>query len=110
MSNKTEDITVPKGDYGYNLNFTLKDADGNARNMTGYTAKFKVWAPGVSGTLLIDSGCTWADGTGATGICYYAVLNTNFTTEGRFLYEIEATKTGVVESAQNGWITVVESG
>lgn len=108
MSNKTENLTVPKGDYGYNLTFTLKDANGNARNMTGYTAALKVWSPGVPGTLLVNSTCSWTDAS--IGTCYYTVQDEDFDILLRYLYEIEATKSGVIESAQNGWLTVVESG
>lgn len=108
MSNVTESIEVPKGDYGFNLNFTLKDNDGNARDMTGYSAKLKVWSPGVPGTLIVDASCSWTEI--ASGTCYYTVQSEDFDTVGRYLYEIEATKAGVVESAQSGWLTVKESG
>ena len=71
MSSKTENLTVPKDDYGFNLNFTLYDSDDSARDLTDYTITFKVWSPGIPGTLLVDAECT-AD-EAASGTCHYTV-------------------------------------
>jgi len=110
----SDNITVPKGDYGYNLNFTLRDSDGDPRIMTGYEKpKFKTWAPGTPGTLLVSADCEWT--VQAEGTCYYLVVAEDFDDVGRYCYEIEVTKLdgediSVVESAKKGWVTVEESG
>ena len=105
---ESDNITISKGDYGFRLNFTLYDSAGSARNMTGYTVSLKVWSEGVPGTLLVNKTCSPTDAS--LGTYYYTVGSTDFATEGRFAYEIEATKTGIIESAKSGWITIMESG
>jgi hypothetical protein len=104
----TENFTVTKGSYGYNLNFTLKDSAGTARNMTGYSAKLQVWAPLAPGTLLIDSACSWTDIT--AGTLYYTVTNTNFTSVGVYQYCIKAYTDTIVDLALSGFITVTQYG
>lgn len=103
-----EDITVPKGDYGYDLTFTVNDSSGTAYPLSGYTITLKVWNFGVSGTLLISSACTPV--VAASGTCKYTVKNEDFDTVGVFDAELELTQTGKVESVQPFNITVAESG
>jgi len=111
VSNKTENIPVPKGDYGYKLNFTLKDDDGTVQDLTSYTMTLKTWLPGVPDTLIKTGTCGTENAASASvGKCYYSVASGDFDTVERYLYEIEKTKAGTVESAQNGWLTVEESG
>ena len=107
MSNKTENLTVPQGDYGYNLDFTLYNADGTAKVLTDYTITLKVWSPGVPGTLLLEGVCD--PDVAASGTCHYEVAEGDFDIVGRFLYEIELTQANITESAKNGSLTVVES-
>ena len=104
----TENITIPKGDYGFNLAFTVTDSGGTAYNLTGYTITLKVWKASAPGKLLLE-------GVGditvaASGTCYYTVASGDFDTLGTYVYELELTKTGVVESAQTGTLTVIPSG
>ncbi len=103
-----EKITVPKGDKGYDLSFTVTDSSASAYDLSGYLVTLKVWAAKVSGTLLIDSNCP-VD-TAASGTCHYTVANGDFDTVGRYIAELELTKSGVIESTENFSITVVESG
>ena len=105
----TENITIIKGSFGYNLSFTLKDSAGNARNMTGYSVKFQVWEPLVPGTLLLDVACSWTDIT--VGTLYYTVASANFDTIGVYCYRIKAyISTTVIEYPLAGFLTVVQYG
>ena len=101
-------LTIPKGDYGYNLNFTVQDADGNAFNLTGYTITLKVWAPNVPGTLKFSGACTID--VAASGTCHYVLVSGNFDTVARYQAELELTKSGVVSSTRPFIIVVEESG
>ena len=49
------DLTVPRGDKGYRLSFTVTDSDGDAYNLTGYTINLKVWRKGNSGVVLLTA-------------------------------------------------------
>ena len=99
-------ITITKGDYGYNQGFTIYDADESAYDLTDYTITLKVWSPGTSSTLLIDSACTID--VAASGTCHYVVKSGDFDTVGMFYAKLELTKSGVVESVRELNIVVVE--
>jgi hypothetical protein len=100
------DLTVPKGDYGYDINFTVKDADAVAYNLTGYTITLKVWSKGVAG-LLLSGACTIV--VAASGTCKYSVAAGNFSVAGTYDAELELTKSGIVESTVAFTIAVGES-
>lgn len=108
-----ERLTIPKDDVGFKINFLVQDADGNAIDLTVYTAvTIKIWAPGIPGTLLLNKAC--AD-KAADGTCNYTVLLADFIgaiypAVGRYMAELELTKAGVAESTENFMITIVESG
>lgn len=105
---KTDNITIIRGSYGQRLTFTLKDADGNARNMSSYSAKLQAWSPLVPGTLTIDKSCTWSNQSG--GVCYYDLASGDFNTVGVYQYHILATATGISEPALSGFIVVMQYG
>lgn len=106
-------FTIPKGDVGFKLKFTVQDSTGTAVNLTTYTGvKIKMWVPGIPGTLLLDKACA---NLAADGTCDYTVLAADFVTAypvvGRYLAELElAAVGGVVESTENFTITIAESG
>jgi hypothetical protein len=102
------DLIIPKGDYGYNLNFTIKDDDDAAYNLAGYTVTFKVWPVGMSGSPIVSSGCV--NDVEASGTCHYAVKLHDFDIEGDYYVELELTKAGIVESTRNYTLRVEESG
>ena len=102
------EIIIPKGDYGWDIPFTITNADGTPKVLTDYTIKLKVWAAEDSGSLLIDTACDIDDAN--AGTCHYTILITNFTTAGDFLGELELTKTGIVESTEIFKIIVKDSG
>lgn len=106
----TENYTIVKGSFGYNLNFTLKDSAGSARNLSGYSVKLQVWEPLVPATLLVDTACTWTDAT--AGTCYYTIpLATTFATVGVFQYAvIPYVGSTVLDPALSGFITVTQYG
>ena len=99
---------IPSSDMGFNLNFTVKNADGSAFNLTGYTIKLKVWRAGQPGLLLVNGSC--AIDSAVDGTCYYTITATDFTSVGTFKAELELTKAGVIESTGSFDIEVMESG
>ena len=101
-------ITIPKSDYGFDIDFTVQDSSGSAYDLTGYTVTLKVWSPGVPGTLLIDDSCTIDDAS--SGTCHYSVSSGDFDTVGIYHGELELTQAGIVESTEVFGITVSESG
>ncbi len=106
----TENFTIIKGSFGYALNFTLKDSEGAARNLTNYSVKLQVWSPLVPGTLLLDAACTWTDAS--LGTCYYTIpAVTTFATVGVFQYAIVPyVGTTILDPALSGFITVTQYG
>lgn len=84
------EIKITKGDNKFDLNFTLKDYDGVAVNLTDATLKFKMQKPGTS-TLKIDG--TMNIVSASAGTCKYTAVAGNFDTAGTYNAEIEVTYT-----------------
>lgn len=101
------DIKVPKSDKGYYLEFTVQDASGNAKDLTGYTVSFKAWKPGKPDNPIVNATCEVTNTTG--GLCRYLVATADFVTEGTFSLELEMTAVGVAESTDNYTVEVQES-
>jgi hypothetical protein len=101
-------IYIPKGDKGYNINFTVRDSSGNAYTITTYTITLKVWKPGHPESLVFSGACVID--SGVLGTCHYVVASGNFDSIGKFMGELELTKTGVIESTQAFEFEVTESG
>lgn len=101
------DITVPKGDKGFYLNFTIRDNTGAAYNLNGYTIKLKVWKLGISDTLIVDGTCNIVSEAGGT--CRYLVTASDFLVVGLYKCELELTKTGVIESTRSYILEITES-
>ncbi len=106
----SDNYTIVAGSFGYNLNFTIKDSAGAARNLSGYSVKLKVWSPLTPTTFLIDAACTWIDAS--AGTCYYTIpLATTFPTAGVYLYTlVPYVGTTISDPALAGFITVVQGG
>jgi hypothetical protein len=102
------DLTIPKGDYGYYINFTVQDSDGNAYDLTDYTIKWKVWAKGSPNNLLLNGSCSIV--TAGSGTCRYAITSTDFNTKGLYNFELELTQSGIEESTRTYELEVTESG
>jgi len=69
------DITVYKGDYGYDLQFTITDVDGDPINLTGATITFRVAAYDDS-ELLVNGSCVIV--VAADGTCVYTTASGDF--------------------------------
>lgn len=103
-----KEITIPAKDEGYHLNFTVKDSDDVAYDLTDYTVTIKAWASDTPGTPFLETACTKSDPT--NGICYYTIGDGKFDTPGTYLGELELTKSGVIESTETFAIIVPDSG
>jgi hypothetical protein len=79
-------INTISGDKLYAWQFTLKDNDDNALDLTGATGTFR--AQLETGTALAVEGAI-ALVTAASGICKYTVQAGEFGTAGRYYAEIE---------------------
>jgi hypothetical protein len=82
------EITAYEGDFGYDLQFTITDVDGNAFNLSGSTVKFKMASANAT-TLKIDGSCTITDAS--AGECAYTTVAADFDTAGEYEAEIEIT-------------------
>jgi hypothetical protein len=91
------DLTVIKGDYGFNEDITVTDSDDAAYNLTDYTIKFRMWKEGHPETLLVNEACSIV--VAASGTCRYPVALGNFKENGMFKGEVELTKSGAKESS-----------
>lgn len=81
-------IVVVQNAYGYNLKFTLQNADGTAFDLTGYTAlKFNVQFANTPGQKF--SGTPVVSGSPSGGILLYAVAQTDFNEAGIYQAQIE---------------------
>lgn len=103
----SSDITVSVGDKGYNLDFDVQKSDGSVYDLTDYTVTLKVWYKYSSGTLLMSGACSIDDAP--NGDCHYTLQAGDFDVVGDFLWELELTKTGVIESTRYGTLRVEES-
>ena len=101
------DISVPRNDKGFYLNFTVQDNTGAAYNLNGYTVKLRVWKLGKSDAPIVDSACNIV--SAAAGTCRYLVTSTDFIVVGLYECELELTKTGVIESTRKYSLEVTES-
>lgn len=84
-------IEVLEGDKGYDINFTLKDADAVAIDITSATLLLKTQRQGE--TALKFSG-SMAIVSGTAGTCKYTVAATDFDEPGDYYGEIEVTFSG----------------
>jgi hypothetical protein len=101
-------LTIPQKDKGYYLNFTLTDSTGTPFNLATYTINLQVWNPGKPEKSLLTGTCAIV--SAPAGTCYYLLTATDFTYPGKYLAELQLTKSGVIESTTNFQIIVQESG
>jgi len=81
---------VKKDNFGWVQLFTVYNADGTLKNLTGYTVTLKVWS---ESTLKFSTGCI-LDVNPLTGKCTHTVAASNFDTVGPYFGELELTKPG----------------
>jgi hypothetical protein len=102
-----DNIKVKANDKGYRINFTVQNDDASEKDLTDYAIKLKVWAVGSPETKLTDGTCVID--VALDGTCHYTVTATDFVTPGRYLAELELTKTGIIESTEEFAVIVEES-
>lgn len=101
------DISVPKGDKGFYLVFTVQDSTGAAYNLNGYTIKLKVWKLGGSDAPIVEGTCNIISEAGGT--CRYKIAASDFLVVGLYKCELELTKTDTIESTRSYILEVTES-
>ncbi len=101
------EITVPKGDKGFPIVFTITDSAGVAYNVTDYTVKLVFWPYGNPAAPIVNGTCALT--TPISGIVTYTTTATDFTTSGRYVAELQLTKTGVIESTRTFDLLVTDS-
>lgn len=75
---------MAKSDFGDDINFTIQDKDGFARNLTGINVKFLVWSKRAAPFLEQD--CIIVNA--AAGQCKYNVKETDFVSAGVFYAKV----------------------
>lgn len=86
-----EKIKIVKGDFGYKLEFYLKNSEGTTIDLTGATVTFKAKRLRKT-TLDINQSMTIENAT--EGHVSYTVQDGNFDMDGRYEAEIEVVITG----------------
>jgi len=99
------DWNVKKDNYGFTQQFTVKQADGSAKDLTGLTVTLKVWD--TSGNLKFSGTCTVTDA--ANGVCTYTPAASDFDTVGDYKAELELTKANYREDTDTFTISVRET-
>lgn len=100
------DLIIPAGDKGFNLAFTVQDADGNAFDLTGYTVSMKWWS-GANTSGASSGSCDIT--VAASGTCTRTVADGDFDMSGVYNFELKLAKTGVVESTKSYTLEVKRS-
>ena len=104
----TDPITIPQGTYGINLNFTVYNNDGTAYDLTALTITFKVWRSGNRDSLIVSGGCVID--VAASGTCHYTIVTGDFDKAGKYQWELELTKVGMIDNTIPAQLIVTESG
>jgi len=82
-------IYLTRGDYGFNLNFEVLQADGKTPvDLTNASVKFKMKHQATS-KIIIDASCEIMDG--ANGRCRYTVRDGDLSMTGSHRAELELT-------------------
>jgi len=102
---------IVEGDYGYNIQFNVKQNNSDAFDLTDYTVTFKASKYGqCSGTEVnqIDSACTVT--SSLAGIATCTLLSSDTETYGRYKAELECTNTSeaIVLTASLGDLIILE--
>jgi hypothetical protein len=85
-------IVVKVNNFGFNLTFTVVNADGTRRDLSGMTLTLYVYTQEQEPSMLFYGVCTLLTQSGLTlGQCTYAVLPTDLSQIGTFNAELEMT-------------------
>ena len=99
-------VEIKEDNYGYPIQFTVKEEDETVLDLTGFTAAtLKVWNPG--GTLLFSQAVSIKEAV--NGLVEYTPQAAHFTTIGEYYGEIELSATGVVRDTKTFTIRVLET-
>lgn len=83
------EITVVQGDYGYDINFILQDANGGVFDLTGYSALLFRGQLSTQISLKFSGAMTVV--SASSGTCKYTVALGNFSSSGVYNAEIQVT-------------------
>jgi hypothetical protein len=98
-------MDIPKGDYGYTITFTCKDAKKELVDLTGRTIKFQIWEPGESETILKEITCSIV----GLGTCTCVVPENSFNTVKVLNGKLVTTRSGLRRSTLPFTINVLEN-
>jgi hypothetical protein len=101
------DISLPRGDYGYTLEFTVLDSAGTAIDLTTYDVTLKVWRGSLIAPLIINGACVKT--VPASGVCTYELALGDLATPGLYNVELELTRAGAIESTKTYTLEITNS-
>lgn len=99
-------MQVRESDYGYDINFTVLEDDGETiRNISGTTIKFQV-CDIITRLNIIDGNCSIINA--ANGTCKYTVGANDFNKAGNFEGGLKITSSGGIITTKDIPITVLK--
>ena len=85
-------LVVKENNFGFDLTFTIQNADGTVRDLSGMEVDLYVYTQEQLPTMLFTGSCTLLPQSGTTlGQCTYMVLATDLSAIGTFDAELEMT-------------------
>tara|TARA_Y100000592_G_scaffold23948_1_gene37377 strand:+ start:11094 stop:11456 length:363 start_codon:yes stop_codon:yes gene_type:complete len=101
------DITCRKGDT-FNLVINVSDSSGNAVDLSTYTFKMEIRDTDVSATSRVANTDITKSGTAGGVLTITIPAATMEKDAGLYVYDLETTKGGVVQTWLTGVLTIVE--
>jgi hypothetical protein len=100
-------LVVKVNNFGFLFTFTVQNADGSARDLTGLTVTLYVYTQDQTPTLLFSGVCA-VQAPATAGICTYMVVSGNFPNIGTYNAELELTQsTSYLEDTETFTIDVI---
>ncbi len=98
-------VLFAQEEFGDDINFTIQDKDGNAKNLTGITPALQVWSKGLA--AFIDKDLTITNA--AAGQCKYTTAEADFNGRTGTFYAKVILKTGTTKKeATETFLLVVQ--
>ena len=101
------DFTLKRGDFGFDITFTITTSAGVAVDLTGKTVVWKAWREAEKGAPVLN--ITGALVTPASGICKFTVTANDTRQKGLFKMEVEYSSSGVLESTNTYDLEIQDS-
>ena len=101
----TDTIQITQNDKGFKLNFTVKDSNGNAVDLTGMAVEFQV-AEKVTFVEKVKGDCTISNATG--GKCSYEAQEDDFDEVKNYYGILQLTKSGEIVSTRRFEIEILK--